>query len=241
MRSFFTTSNRWMLVILAVAALTTATEVAASDGGTITGKVVLDGDAPAVTALEITVDPDICGTEKQAEELVVGAGNGVRWAVVELVGVPGERAAAAEPPIFDQNGCRFAPHVVIVGSGEQMNVLNNDGVLHNVHSYSEANPAMNVAQPGFRKSMSVTLESPEAVGVRCDVHSWMSGWIYVTDSPYAMVTDADGSFSLSGVPAGTYELKVWHETLGVQTQQVTVTDGGTVEAGFTLALESAAH
>ncbi len=241
MRSVSILNKRWILVIVAVVAVTTATTAAAGEGGVITGKVILSGDAPAVTAVEVTVDPDVCGTAKDAEDIVVGAGNGVRWAVVSLVGAPGTRAAAAEPPVFDQNGCRFAPHVVIVGAGEQMNVLNNDGVLHNVHSYSEVNPGMNVAQPGFRKSMPVTFESPEAVGVRCDVHAWMSGWIYVTDSPYAMVTEADGSFSLAGVPAGTYELKVWHETLGEQTQQITVTDGGTVEANFTLALETVAN
>jgi len=239
MRSF-TTPNRWILGALAVAVLSTATDVVASDGGTITGRVILNGAAPAAIVTEVTVDPDVCGAAKYAEELVVGSDKGVRWAVVSLVGAPGGRLPAAEPPTLDQNGCAFAPHVVIVGAGEQMNVLNNDGVLHNVHSYSEANPTMNVAQPGFRKSMPVTFEASEAVHVRCDIHAWMSGWIYVTDTPYAMVTEADGSFVLSGVPAGNYELKVWHELLGEQTQQITVIDGGTVEAGFTLSLETGA-
>ena len=44
----------------------------------------------------------------------------------------------------------------------------------------------------------------------------------VTDHPYYAVTEANGSFTLTDVPPGTYTLRVWHETLGNTTQPVNV-------------------
>lgn len=239
MRLFITRSNLIVTALaLGVLALATTSIGAPAAGiandASITGKVVLLGDGPALAATDITVDAAVCGSSMDNEQLALGADNGIRWAVVSLIGAAGERTAPAEAPTFDQNGCHFEPHVVVVGAGSPLNVLNNDGILHNVHTYSEANAVMNAAQPGFRKSMTVTFESPEIVNVRCDVHAWMSGYVYVTDSPYVVVTDADGSFTLTDVPPGDYELNVWHELLGEQTQQITVTGAGATEANFSM-------
>jgi hypothetical protein len=50
----------------------------------------------------------------------------------------------------------------------------------------------------------------------------MTGWLFAADNPYVIVTDNNGSFKLTDVPAGTYNLEVWHETLGKTSQKVTV-------------------
>jgi hypothetical protein len=63
----------------------------------------------------------------------------------------------------------------------------------------------------------------------------MEGAIAVFDHAYFAVSGNDGSFSIDALPAGTYVIEAWHETLGVQEQSVTVPAGGTAEVSFTFA------
>lgn len=85
------------------------------------------------------------------------------------------------------------------------------------------------------KSQKVTkrLDKPGALRVKCDVHPWMSAYVFVADGP-AAVSGADGSFTITGVPPGTYTLSAWHERFGEKTAQVTVPAGGAgaVELAF---------
>jgi hypothetical protein len=60
----------------------------------------------------------------------------------------------------------------------------------------------------------------------------MSAWLFAAENPYFGVTDNSGSFKLADVPAGTYTLEVWHETLGKQTQKVTVKPKEEVKVTF---------
>jgi len=46
------------------------------------------------------------------------------------------------------------------------------------------------------------------------------------------VTGEDGSFSIEGLPAGTYTIEVWHESLGTQTAEATVEADGSAQADF---------
>ena len=227
-----------LLLLLASTALTrpavaqdanayTARDVA--DGGVISGHVTLTGTASAPTLIEITKDLEACGQEPQyTEDLIVDQNGSIQDVVVWLTDVregkpwPSEIQSAT----LDQKGCRFAPHVLVVQAGQQFDVLNNDGVLHNVHTRGTENRPVNKAHPKFLPRLRIKLNHPEIVHVKCDAHEWMSGWIAVAAHPYYAVTDANGSYSLEGVPAGTYTLQFWHEQLGTQTQQVTVAANG---------------
>ena len=71
------------------------------------------------------------------------------------------------------------------------------------------------------------------VDIKCDAHEWMQGYLYVTDHPYAVVTDANGAVSLSDGPAGEYTLKAWHEKLGFKSQKITVKAGDTAAQDLT--------
>ena len=65
------------------------------------------------------------------------------------------------------------------------------------------------------------------------VSPWMRGWIIVTDE-MAAITGGDGKFAMTNVPAGTYELRIWHEQLNAAPQKVTVSAGQSVSVSFAL-------
>jgi len=202
--------------------------------GSVSGRVTFSGSPPAVEAIEITQDTNVCGSSIERSSVEVDGSGGLRSAVVHIAG--GGKASADEPPPdLVQEGCRFAPRVVVARPESEIGVLNNDGILHNVHTYSEANPVVNLAQPGFVKRLPLTFDEPERVRVTCDVHSWMEGWVVVTDARLVAVTDETGGFALEGVPAGEHEISVWHPTLGEKKASVSVADGAeatvTIEFG----------
>lgn len=199
---------------------------AVSGGGSISGEVKYAGTPPAPKKLEVTKDTDVCGKDKVSQELVVGGNKGIKNAVVFIAGISKGKKLEAKEAVLDQKGCEYHPHVEIVAAGAPLKILNSDGILHNIHTHSKVNSPVNKAQPKFKKEMTETIAKAEIIPVKCDVHGWMSAVLVVADNPYYVVTDDNGAFKLTDVPAGTYQLKIWHETLGEQTKQVTVTAGG---------------
>jgi hypothetical protein len=84
------------------------------------------------------------------------------------------------------------------------------------------NASINKAQPKFKKLLTEKFEKSEIVKVTCDAHSWMLGWLIVSDHPYVAVTNDKGEFTLKNVPPGNYKIEVWQETLGKKVQNITV-------------------
>jgi hypothetical protein len=221
------TRNRTLTLIAFAGGAALAT---AAHAGTVVGTVKYAGAAAAPKKIEVTKDHEACAKDaKVVEDLLVGTNKGVQNVVVSVPGVAG-----AKPPVtkavLDQKGCRFSPHISVVGVGAPMDILNNDGILHNLHTFSTVNPAFNEAQPKFKKVMTKTFAKPETFRVACDAHNWMNGWIVVTDTAHAAVSDGQGNFSIKDVPAGSYTLTYWHEKLGKQSKQVTVPATGEVRA-----------
>ena len=200
----------------------------AQGGGTIEAAVTYAG-APMVEKLKVNKDTEKCGTEAVIEKVVVGANKGLANAVVSVPGAKG--AAKAVKATVDQHGCKFVPHVTAMTPGE-LELKNSDDILHNIHTYSTANPSINKAQPKFKKVMTEKLEKPEIVKLTCDVHSWMLGWVAVMPNPFFGVTDASGATKIENVPPGKYTVEAWHETLGKQTKEVDVKAGQTVKVAI---------
>lgn len=206
------------------------------NGGTITGVVRFDGTPPKPARLEVGKDKEVCGARPLYDQsVIVGSGGGLKDAVVAIADIErGEPLKPAAAVIFDQKGCEYTPHVAAFPAGSTVKVLNSDGILHSVHTESSINPVIDMAQPGFKKSLSITIEKPEAIKVTCDAHNWMEGWWYVAGNPYYSMTDGSGRFTIANVPAGTYTLRVWHEELGEVTKQVRVGAGATVTVDFAM-------
>jgi len=200
----------------------------AQGGGTIEASVTYAG-APVVEKLKVNKDTEKCGTEAVVEKVVVGGNKGLANAVVSVPGAKGGAAKAVKGTV-DQHGCKFVPHVTAMTPGE-LDLKNSDDILHNIHTYSTANPSINKAQPKFKKTMTEKLDKPEFVKITCDVHSWMLGWVAVVPG-VAAVTDKDGVAKLENVPAGKQKIEVWHETLGKQEKEVDVKAGAVTKVSF---------
>ena len=194
--------------------------------GAIKGHVRYAGAPRPPKMVPITTDQYVCGKEKDAEDLIVSPETkGIRNAVVWLTSPPpGAKPAAPASVVIDQKQCNFSPRVVVVPVGGTVDFQNSDRLLHNIHSQSKANQSFNRTQPKGR-TIPITFTKPEIIKIDCDLHSWMRAWVVVAEHSFYAITGGNGEFALGSVPAGTYNLSIWQETLGTVTKDVTVGEG----------------
>lgn len=139
--------------------------------------------------------------------------------------------APSGPAVIDQDGCLYSPRVVGVMVGQDLEIRNSDPLMHNIKAVPIENRGFNISQPNAGMTSTRSFRTPEVmVPLECNVHGWMHAYVGVLEHPYFAVSGADGSFSITGLPAGTYELEAWHEVYGTRTATVTIGDG---EAGAT--------
>lgn len=197
----------------------------AASAGTLKGTVRFAGPPLPTKKVPVTIDQYLCGKEKVPQDLVLSPSQGIKNAVVALQDVP---AGVKTPKIpatvkMDQKACVFVPRVVVVPVGGTVEFLNSDRLLHNVRGDAKENRPFNRAQPHAR-AISINFKSPEILRVDCDLHSWMRGWVVVSEHPFYVVTNDAGEFVFENIPPGKYTVQVWQETLGRVSQEVTVTD-----------------
>jgi len=230
------------LTVLGLAVLAFATfprtlhsyeEIVVKDGATIRGAVKVDGTLPKLPALQITKYKEIC-KDVPNESLSVGPGQGVRFAVVTLEGIT-KGAAVEKETVYELDNikCRFTPHVQAASVGQFVLLKNSDPILHTVHAvFTNKQPQFNVGlYPGRTSRKPLVVAG--LVTIRCEVHPWMTAYIMVTEHPYHAVSDVYGEYEFSDVPAGVYQLKVWHESLGTQEKRIEVKPAATQKVDFT--------
>lgn len=153
-------------------------------------------------------------------------------AVVYLDG-PGLHAAPLPKAIVDQRDKVFSPHVSVVTRGTTVRFPNDDSVFHNVFAYFQAKK-FDLGMYPRGASKSVTFDKTGLVVLLCSIHSYMSAYIMVVDTPCYAVCDGKGHFRLPPVPPGTYILSAWHESGATLTRTVTV-GGANTPLAFMLA------
>ena len=201
-------------------------EAKADGPGAIIGAVTFTGTAPKPRPLPMDSDP-LCVAEPGAmsELLLVGPGNGIKNVFVYVkdgLGT-GRYAVPATPVLLDQKGCRYVPHVFGVQAGQTILVSNSDPLIHNVHAMPKNNREFNFGQPARTPPVTRVFDQAEiGLPFKCDVHGWMNAYVNVVPHPFFAVTKEDGTFEITGLPAGSYTLELWHERLGTQTVPVTV-------------------
>jgi len=208
--------------------------------GDVTGKVAFEGSAPKMARLMMNADP-VCGKAHKdpvlSEEVVVNKNGTLKNVLIYVKEGLGSRKfdAPSGKVVFNQQGCQYSPHVLGIQTGQELEVLNSDPTLHNVHSLSKDNAQFNIAQPKQGMKLTKKFDKAETFKVKCEVHTWMGAYIGVFTNPFFAVTGDDGSFSLKKLPAGDYTIEAWHEKYGTQTMKVKVGATGEAKIAFTYA------
>jgi plastocyanin len=199
--------------------------------------VLFEGTPPAPRTIAVGSDPTCAAAHPDGLRVDDVRADGGRLADVFVYIAHGLEdrvfAAPATPVVIDQRGCWYEPRVAGVQVGQPLVFRSSDDTLHNVHGEPHGNPRWNFGLPRRNAEIKLTLGVPEVmIPVRCDVHPWMRLDLGVVPHPYFAVTGTDGTFRLSGVPAGIYTLAAWHPTLRRREESVTVKPHETTTTTF---------
>jgi len=172
------------------------------------------------------------------------AGRPVEDAVVVAVPTDGGVRVPPRPRegIVDQVDQEFTPKVTTVLVGTPVRFPNHDNVRHQVYSFS---PAKRFELPLYAgvPAEPVVFDKPGVVVLGCNIHDWMVGYVYVSESPYFAKTGKDGKALLTELPPRAYTLRVWHPQLDAaeETTRKTVdAQAGSIAVAWTIKLKRGA-
>ena len=167
------------------------------------------------------------GAQAATVQIAVLARDGLPLAdaVVLIEPVAGPRPAAPAPlsTTITQQKMQFVPAVSIVPLGSRVSFTNLDGWEHHVRGLPAGLAGLSAGPgAGFElrlggkadgqppESAEVTLGQAGPLQLGCHIHGSMRGFLFVTDSPWAVKTDAAGVATRQGVPECAARLRVWH-------------------------------
>ncbi len=234
--------------LIAASALFISVNSASAQTGSVKGMFVLDGKAPElppkVAKGENVKDAQVCAVTGVPDETYVvdattkGLANVFIWVQrIDKDDIPAEFQKPKKPTVeIDNKGCQFVPHCVIAQAGQEIVMKNADAVAHNVHLAAVRGKEINdLVAPNDREGVKRKLEADILpMTVKCDIHPWMIGHVLILDHPYAALSDEKGAFTIEGLPEGTYDFRVWHESQGyvkVETKDIEVKAGKATDLG----------
>lgn len=237
------------------------------DGGRIHGQVIFSGTPPTPLRFTVEKNPEVCGQERSllkveahngflagAVVILEGVKKGKPFPTQAFQGnVPGEgefryQGGQSFGLQVKAKGCNFGPFTGVIAADETVQFENYDSIKHTLHTFvamdkkgvilrtvhnQDIHPQISID----RTFDSDKLKGSHIVRVTCNRHDFMQNWLFVVNHPYFAISDKEGSFTIDGIPPGSYGLLAWHPILGEQRQEVQVTTDGELKAEFMFAME----
>ncbi len=205
---------------------------AGNEGG-INGVISFTGAVPAPNKLDTTNDSNC--PEVFLDDVAVNDGKLQNVFVYVRSGLP---QAAFETPAtevtLDQKNCKYVPRVLGIQIGQKLKITNSDQTNHNIHPVPKLNHEWNESQLAGQGPIIRKFSKQEAlIPVKCNQHTWMLAHVGVMSHPFFDVSDANGQFTITGLPPGDYEIEAWHERYGAKTAKVKVVEKTAAKADFT--------
>jgi hypothetical protein len=235
MKKFFALVVTFSLLITATSFAYEVVDV--KSGGSIKGKIKASAkvDDPV---LKIDKDVEFCGKSQPAKMYVISPNLEVKNVLIIVEDVKKGKAAPKTDAVIDNKDCYFEPLVSIAYKGANHVIKNSDPILHNTNLglllKDKRRTVYNLALP--RKDQVITKPARVAglIAIKCDAHSWMRAYVYVSDHPYVAITDANGNFEIKDMLPGKYKITIWHEGFGEIEKDVEVSAGKAAELNVTL-------
>ena len=220
--------------------------VSKGDEGTITGSVAYNGTPPAPKKIDTSADA-VCAQrnpnlESEDNKVTNGKLANVFVYIKDGTLADGTKISGWEfpiptdPVVLDQSGCHYVPHVIGIRTNQTLKITNSDPTQHNIHPSPKINEEWNQSQANGAAPIEKKFTRAETlIPVKCNQHPWMKSYVGVLKHSFFAVSAADGTFTIKGVPAGTYTVVAWHEggANGTeQTKQVKVDAKGSATAEF---------
>ncbi|HTD29323.1 MAG TPA: methylamine utilization protein [Xanthomonadaceae bacterium] len=160
----------------------------------------------------------LCATASAAElnvRVSDNHGHPLADAVVTLVPQNAAHSPAPKLPsaprtkIIDQKDEMFVPYIEIFRPGDKVLFRNSDQTRHDVYSFSPTKSFEFVLVPG-ESSKPLELDQNGVVAVGCNIHDQMITYLFVSDAAWIERSGVDGRVRLRDVPAGAWNVRVWH-------------------------------
>ncbi|MCP5183179.1 MAG: hypothetical protein H6993_04405 [Pseudomonadales bacterium] len=192
--------RKCIALVLAPMALLLFAGTAGADTGAVTGRVHFD----------LTPAPRVGDAYRGRTLKPVQPADEAR-ALVWLEREDGRYPPPDELADFDiaQQGYQFRPGIMAVRTGTRVHFPNHDDEFHSVFSYSQARRFDLGRYRKDEEAPAVLFDQPGIVKIYCEIHKHMRSVLMVLDSPWFTSTATDGSYRLTGVPAGNYLLKAY--------------------------------
>jgi hypothetical protein len=192
------------------------------------------------------------------EDFIIGPQGSLKDAVVMLKGIEKGKSFSLPKVKVEAIDCDFLPFVNVLRDQDEITVINMDPVEHDIQGYETArergarvlfnrplpmNPFHHVVGmfgknahthlPGEPMVEKIHLRKGRNVFVmQCGFHPYMFSWGLVVENPYYSITQEDGAYQLKDIPAGEYDVAVWHPGMKAYLEKKVL-----VEAGRTATLD----
>ncbi len=204
--------------------------------GAVSGKVTYVGTPAKAEPIDMSKDPACVKLHAKpllTEQAVTGPSNTLGNVVVYIsAGADAAPAEGMSEASFDEQGCRYTSHVLVVRVGQNIRFSNSDPLSHNIHTLAKVNREWNRIQPAQTPAFSYAYDKDEFIPVKCNIHPWMQGYLAVLKTSHFAVTHEDGTYTLPELPPGKYTVTAWHELYGTQSREITIAGSETQIVNF---------